>query len=423
MRIARLLTIVVPLLLAAQPVAASGDGFVRLFDGQTFTNWQRFNDPGDVFKIEDGMLHVLDVPEGPRDFAYLITDREYTNYHFKVRYRWGQKKFAPRAFDKRDAGILYHVVGPDVIWPRSVESQIQEGDTGDIFLVSGTGAATTVAPNVALPERQYLAGGEPYAQIDGRVVKAETVDSLTDWKLTEIVVTGTESAHIVNGVVVARMSDMTEPGATQRVPLDRGRILLQAEGAEIFYDAVEIKEFTDLGVPPPPGGSVLFDNIEMCPGCGDRRTDTTFQDFTLHVEFNVPPTSVGAAEQDRGNSGIYLQGRYELQVLDSFGWPLADQNDAGAIYGLEDAAENAARPSGTWQSYDITFRSARWANDTKTESARVSVVWNGVPVHTEMEFAGPTAGGGPETPAAGPIVFQEHGHAVRYRNVWLTPLQ
>ena len=406
------------LLLPGQPVAARADGDV-------LPGWQRFNDPGDVFKVDHGLIHVLDVPEGPRDFAYLITDREYSNYEFTVRYRWGQKRFAPRAFDKRDAGILYHVVGPDVIWPRSVESQIQEGDTGDIFLVSGTGASTTITPNVALPERQYLAGGEPYAQIDGRIVKAETVDSLTDWNLTEIVVTGTESAHIVNGTVVARMSDMTQPAPddpSRRIALDRGRILLQAEGAEVFYDAVEIKEFTDLGVPPPPGGLVLFDSLEMCPGCGDRRSDTAFQDFRLHVEFNVPATPPGTPEQERGNSGIYLQGRYELQVLDSFGFALADQNDAGAIYGLSDAAENAARPSGVWQSYDVTFQAAHFLDGAKTANARVSVVWNGKPVHADLELPGPTAGGSPETPDAGPIVLQGHGHPVRYRNVWLLPL-
>src|SRR5262245_1887013 len=219
------------------PAAAQDDGFVRLFDGQSFTNWTRINDPdGVIFKIEDGLLHVLDLPESePRDFAYMATQREYGNYWLRLKYRWGQKRFAPRAFDKRDAGILYHIVGPDLIWPRSVESQIQEGDTGDIFLVDGTGAATTVDPTVRLPERQYLAGGEPYSQVDGRIVKSSTEDSPTEWNQTQIVVTGTESAHIVNGVVVARTSDLSQPDParpSQRIPLDHGRILLQAEGAE-----------------------------------------------------------------------------------------------------------------------------------------------------------------------------------------------
>src|SRR5205823_12491249 len=112
----------------------------------------------------------------PQDFGYLATGREYSNYHVRLRYRWGQKRFVPRAQDKRDAGLLYHFQGPDVIWPRSVESQIQEGDTGDIFLVSGTGTSTTIDPRSGDP--QYLEGGAPYSQIDGRIIKSQTVDSL-----------------------------------------------------------------------------------------------------------------------------------------------------------------------------------------------------------------------------------------------------
>jgi len=417
------------LLVIPAPAVAQDDGFVRLFDGASFTNWTRFNDPdGQVFKIENGVLHVLDLPETPlpRDFAYIATEREYANYWFRVRYRWGQKRFAPRAFDKRDAGILYHVTGPDLIWPRSVESQIQEGDTGDMFFVSGTGASTTVDPNVMLPERQYLEGGEPYSQIDGRIVKGSTVDSLTDWNQTEIVVTGSESAHIVNGTVVARMSDLSQPDpsdASRRVPLDHGRILLQAEGAEVYYDQVEIKELTDLGVAPPSGAATLFDAVQMCAGCGDRTSSDRFQDFQLHVEFNVPATSPTLTEQERGNSGVYLQGRYEVQVLDSFSAQLADQNDAAAIYALKDADVNAARPSGTWQSYDITFHAARFSGDQKVANARVSVVWNGTLVQSDVELPGPTPGGAAESPEPGPIVLQEHGNAVRYRNVWLLPLQ
>jgi 3-keto-disaccharide hydrolase len=420
-----LLALVIP---APAAAAADDDGFTRLFDGQTFTNFYRFTNDEAMFKIEQGLLHVFDLPESTQahDFGYIATDREYANYHFRVRYRWGQKRFAPRAFDKRDAGILYHVVGPDLIWPRSVECQIQEGDTGDIFLVSGTGASTTIDPTVATPERQYLEAGTPYSQVDGRIVKGNTVDSLTDWNDVEIIVTGSEAAHIVNGVVVARVSDMTRPDPAdpnRRIPLDRGRILLQAEGAELYYDRIEINELADLGRAPPADAEMLFDSASICPGCGDLRSTNEFEDFRLHVEFNVPSTSPNLEEQERGNSGIYLQGRYEVQVLDSFGASVADQNDAAAIYALKDADVNAARPSGTWQSYDITFRAARWSNGAKVENARVSVNWNGVPVQSDVELPGPTPGGSAESTAPGPIVLQEHGNSVRYRNVWLSPLR
>jgi hypothetical protein len=112
-----------------------------------------------------------------------------------------------------------------------------------------------------------------------------------------------------------------------------------------------------------------------------------------------------------------------VQVLDSFGVALGGMDDAAAIYALKDADQNASRPSGTWQSYDITFHAARWSNGTKTDNARISVVWNGTPVHTDVELPGPTPAGAVESPAPGPIVLQEHGHVVRYRNVWLAALQ
>jgi hypothetical protein len=431
----RLAAVILVLILLPPPArssAAQDDGFVSLFDGQRFEHLYRFlpstgrdQDPLQVFKIEDAILHLLDVPETdqPQDFGYLATVRDFSNYHFRVRYRWGHKRFAPRAQDKRDAGILYHVVGPDLIWPRSVESQIQEGDTGDIFLVSGTGASTTIDPRFGDP--QYLEGGAPYTQIDGRIIKSTTVDSLSDWNLSEVIVTGSESVHIVNGTVVARMGSMTQPDPADpgaQVPLDRGRILLQAEGAEVFYDGIEIKEFADLGVAMPTGAVLLWDDLTVCPGCGDQLSAGRFQDFRLHLEFLVPPTSPTLSEQERGNSGIYLQGRYEVQVLDSFGAVLADQNDAAAVYALKDADSNAARPSGTWQSYDVDFQAARFGPDgSKVANARLSLSWNGTQVHNDIELPGPTPGGQPESPEPGPIQLQDHGNPVRYRNVWLLP--
>jgi hypothetical protein len=137
----------------------------------------------------------------------------------------------------------------------------------------------------------------------------------------------------------------------------------------------------------------------------------------------VPASSDDAPEQERGNSGIYLQGRYELQVLDSFGRPLDGKNDAGAIYGLKDADANASLPAETWQSYDVTFRAARWAGGIRTERARVTVRWNGVLVHDGLELPGSTAGGDPEGPEPGPLVLQDHGQRVRFRNIWILPLE
>ena len=165
--------------------------------------------------------------------------------------------------------------------------------------------------------------------------------------------------------------------------------------------------------------------MEVVPGTGDLYSHRWFGDVHVHVEFQVPPSSSGAAEQDRGNSGVYLQGRYEVQVLDSFGATLSGANDCGAIYGVKDADVNESFPPGIWQSYDIAFRAPRWSGTTKVSPARITVVWNGTKVQKDTEVSGSTTLGDPEVPGEsdGPFRLQDHGHRVRYRNIWVKPWQ
>ncbi|MEV6960300.1 family 16 glycoside hydrolase [Streptomyces sp. NPDC051207] len=163
------------------------------------------------------------------------------------------------------------------------------------------------------------------------------------------------------------------------------------------------------------------ESMEVC--CGDIRTKDAYQDFKLHVEFRVPHLPDDVTGQDRGNSGVYLQDRYELQILDSHGDPTPDTNEAGAIYQKKAPDVNAATAPETWQTYDITFRAARFdADGTKTADARVTVVWNGRTVHDDVAIDGPTGGGAPEYPSAGPVRLQDHGNKVRFRNIRVEPL-
>lgn len=162
-------------------------------------------------------------------------------------------------------------------------------------------------------------------------------------------------------------------------------------------------------------------SMEVC--CGDIRTKDAYQDFKLHVEFRVPLLPDDVTGQDRGNSGVYLQDRYELQILDSYADPTLDTNEAGAIYLKKAPDVNTATAPETWQTYDITFHAARFAADgTKTADARVSVVWNGRKVHDDVAIDGPTGGGAAEGPAAGAIRLQDHGNKVRFRNIRVEPL-
>lgn len=141
-------------------------------------------------------------------------------------------------------------------------------------------------------------------------------------------------------------------------------------------------------------------------------------DFTLHAEFKTPymPHARGQA---RGNSGFYLQKRYEVQVLDSFGLEPAF-NEAAALYRFKAPDMNMSFPPLSWQTYDIHFTAARFdADGNKTAKARITVWHNGVVVQNNVELDNKTGGGSVEGPNPLPILFQNHGNPVEFRNVWL----
>ncbi|MBL8890124.1 MAG: DUF1080 domain-containing protein [Planctomycetaceae bacterium] len=184
-----------------------------------------------------------------------------------------------------------------------------------------------------------------------------------------------------------------------------------------------------LNQPPPPNAIVLFNK-----GLGRELTNskltasgnlamgasTTFPvgDFQLHVEFRLP-FQPDKSNQDRGNSGIYMQRRYEVQILDSFGEPPVE-NNAGSIYKQRAAAGNVSLPPLVWQTYDIWFTAARWSEEGKKISpARVTVKHNGILIHDDVEISSKTGAGLAEGPEPQPILFQDHSDPVEFRNVWI----
>lgn len=236
-------------------LAADDDGWEPLFNGKNLDGWYTWlpstgkdNDPKEVFKAENGMLHILDIPvTGQRqEFGYVARSETFNNYHLRFEYKWGSKQFRPRTATKRDSGLLYNVVGPDKVWPRGIEFQVQEGDTGDFYLIGGTTTTTTVtAATTEIPE--YLEGGESYTTAPGsfvRLAKSRTYDTKAGWNKVEVIVTEHEAVHIVNGKVNNRGSTFMQPDPNKpnkKIPLNEGRILFQAEGAEVFYRNIEIK--------------------------------------------------------------------------------------------------------------------------------------------------------------------------------------
>ncbi len=145
--------------------------------------------------------------------------------------------------------------------------------------------------------------------------------------------------------------------------------------------------------------------------------------FKLHVEFRVPymPKEKGQA---RGNSGVYVQGRYEVQVLDSYGLE-SKKDDCGAIYGVAAPLKNACKAPTVWQSYDIEFQSPVCENGKKAKAARATVYHNGEMIHKDVEITtdNTTAGLGGDVCKPGPLMLQSHGAPVQFRNIWLVPMK
>ena len=157
-------------------------------------------------------------------------------------------------------------------------------------------------------------------------------------------------------------------------------------------------------------------------GPGNIVTRQQFGDCQLHVEFWLPLMR-DARGQARANSGVYLQGSYEVQVLDSYGLN-SQPNDCGAIYGVSAPLVNACRPAETWQTYDIVFHAPVFDADGKqTKNARMTVLQNGVLIQDNVEVPGPTVAAiARDIKARGPVMLQFHGNAVRYRNIWIRNL-
>jgi len=211
--------------------------------------------------------------------------------------------------------------------------------------------------------------------------------------------------------------------------VDDGWITALNEAGEELGQLAKVHRVSpSMGMSPPPGAVVLFDGKEsdelddevvtaeglLKQGFITRRP---VGDFRLHLEFRTPfmPTFRG---QQRGNSGVYIQRRYEVQILDSFGLE-GIENEAGALYRQRRADINMALPPLQWQTYDIHFRAARFKDGKRIKNARITVMQNGVAVQDDVKIATKTGAGRAEGPDPLPIQFQDHRDQVRFRNMWI----
>ena len=275
------------------------------------------------------------------------------------------------------------------------------------------------------------AGGKVVAEGDAKYFVALLLTA-ADGKPARVELTGKGDEKKVT--LAGKAGDAQWTGA-----IEDGKLAAQSKDGKVDLKFTVKKSPTE-GAKPPGGAIVLLPFTEGKPTSldewtnanwqvlpdgsamvakGDNRTKRQFGDIQLHVEFRIPFVP-GGRGQGRGNSGVYLQDLYEIQILDSYGL-VPKVGDCGAVYTQTPPKENACLPPGAWQTYDITFRAPRFdADGKKVKEATVTAIQNGVKIHDGQRIPGPTgaARGKPEVKKA-PLRLQEHGHPVRFRNVWV----
>ncbi len=211
---------------------------IVLFDGRDLENFDTFlkqhglnDDPDHVFRVEDGVIHI-----SGKEFGYIITKQEFANYCLRAEFKWGEGTYAPRAGQARDSGILYHVQGPQKVWPTSIEFQIIEGGTGDFWMTDGGALTGTNGVRVTGPVGKALKidriGKGPWNNVAGyRDPVGEVEKPRGEWNALELVAKGDHVKQFVNEKLANEGSE-AYPAS--------GRILFQSEGAEVYFRDIKL---------------------------------------------------------------------------------------------------------------------------------------------------------------------------------------
>lgn len=196
------------------------------------------------------------------------------------------------------------------------------------------------------------------------------------------------------------------------------------EGAVVLFNGSDLNEWITVKDRPAAWTLTGDGAMEVTPGGNSLKTKQNLGDGVYHIEFRSPfmPNERG---QKRGNSGVYVNGIYEVQILDSYGLE-GLENECGGIYKAAAPRVNMCAPPGQWQTYDIDFRGPKFdAQGNKTANARITVRHNGVVIHENLELPSATPGGvaKEERPGPGPLMLQDHGDPVQFRNIWFRPAE
>jgi Domain of Unknown Function (DUF1080) len=236
---------------------------------------------------------------------------------------------------------------------------------------------------------------------------------------TKLFVSAALAVALLGGAVAAQYGDISDVKLAKPEDKEDIKSAPPPKSALVLFDGTNLDAWTKTDGKTPAAWK-LADGGAMEAKTGNIITEEKFDgSFKLHVEFRVPymPDAKG---QGRGNSGVYVQGRYEVQVLDSYGLDSKD-DDCGAIYKVSKPLVNACKAPTVWQSYDIEFTAPKYADDKKVEPAVMTVHQNGVLIqdHVKINVDNTTAGLGGKTNEPGPIMLQDHGNPVQFRNIWI----
>jgi hypothetical protein len=251
----------------------ASDGPQELFNGRDLTGWdtylgprydtaeKKFAGPHVGLNTDpDGVFSVVQADGAPAIrisgvvWGGISTHAEFENYHLRLQFKWGEARYAPRATARRDSGLLYHAVGPHAagwfFWMRSQEFQIQEHDVGDYWEIGGTRIKTHVRTEGPAEKPSYFYS--PAGELETFLAAAKTGGRIRhcfdaelphgQWNTLDLYCIGQTSMHVVNGVVVMVLRESEQPdGQGGFIPLTKGKIQLQSEGAEVFYRAITVE--------------------------------------------------------------------------------------------------------------------------------------------------------------------------------------
>ena len=243
--------------------AEQGAQWRPLFNGKDLAGWYTFfqkhgrdSDPDRVITIEDGVIHAYKHASHGSEvvMGYMGTDQEFSDYHFRLRYKWGRKQFYPRFIHKPDSGVYYHHVTEDRVWPQALQFQVELHDTGDLLTAGFIKVDTTIDPsNHSELWQQFLPkdrGGVPYTtKVGGGVAYTRRLENheVDGWNTIDLIVKGDSAVHVVNGQLVNRCTNIRhrDPADPDKwLPLTKGRILVEFEATEIFFKDIQIRQLS-----------------------------------------------------------------------------------------------------------------------------------------------------------------------------------